>query len=104
MTTNPLAKINAVRKNTSFGRNHVDVLYALILSVDNETNEGYASYRTLMADTRMSRGTLSTTLQELRRAGVILVVETGNNISNQSHKYRLFTNMLTEEIDWNAHS
>lgn len=102
MMNNPLAKINAVRKNKSFGRNHVDVLYAIILSVDNTTNEGYASYKTLMEDTRMSRGTLSTTLQDLRRAGIIIVIEQGSNISNQAHKYRLLTERLTEEVDWNA--
>ncbi len=101
MTTNqletcPMTKISATYKNTSFDRNAVDLIIAIITTVDNKTNIGFGSYRLLMEKTRMSKPTLMETLASLRENGVITTVLQGNNLIKQATKYKLNTSKLNE--------
>ncbi len=82
INNNPLVKINAVRRNDSLSRNQKQIVIEMIMSVDNHTNTGFASYNTIMRGTGISINIVKRTLVELRELGILSVVTSGNNMGD----------------------
>lgn len=87
--TNPLLKIRAAYNNPLFDRNKLDLLVAMVLLVDNETNEKRISHSLFQTRTRMSITTIKKAVRELSYAGVITILDRGNNLTNLATLYRL---------------